>query len=117
MRRGEVWQVHLDPVQGNEANKTRRCVIVSNNGRNSQSDRSGRGVITIVPFTKNVSRILEFQAFVTAEPGNGLEVDSKAQCEQVRAVDVGRFVNRLGMLNAEQMAAVDDALIVHLALD
>jgi len=116
VRRGDIWLVDLDPVTGNEANKTRPCVIVSNNARNLAAQRSGSGVITVVPLTKNVQRILDFQAFVPAEPGNGLEVDSKAQCEQVRSVDFKRVHNYRGKLRGEHMAAIDEALLIHLDL-
>jgi len=116
MRRGEVWLVELDPAQGSEANKTRPCVIVSNDARNTASQLTGRGVITVVPFTKNINRILDFQALVPSESGNGLVVDSKVQCEQVRAVDVTRLSTRLGRLRREYMAAIDDALLIHLDL-
>lgn len=117
MRRGEVWLVELDPTVGSEANKTRRVSIVSNNARNSVSSRTGRGVLTVVPFTKNVHRILPFQVLVTPDNANGLEVDSKAQAEQVRSLDVSRFVRRLGVLSSEDVAAVDEALLLHLGLE
>lgn len=116
MRRGEVWLVELDPTVGSEANKTRRVSIVSNNARNSVSSRTGRGVLTVVPFTKNVRKILPFQFLVTPDSVNGLEVDSKAQAEQVRSLDVSRFVRRLGSLSAEDLSGVDEALLLHLGL-
>jgi mRNA interferase MazF len=116
MRRGDVWYVDLDPAEGSEANKTRRCVIVSNNARNLASQRSGRGVVTVVPLTKNTGRVLDFQALIPAEPGNGLEFDSKAQCEQVRSVDIQRLSSRLGSISREHLAAIEQGLLIHLDL-
>ena len=46
----------------------------------------------------------------------GLTVDSKAQAEQVRSVDVDRLVARLGRLDADQRDEVDQALLLHLGL-
>lgn len=115
MRRGEVWRVDLDPARGAEATKVRPVVIVSNDARNRVAQRSGRGVLTIVPLTSNVARVLPFQVLVPAGMG-GLENDSKAQAEQVRSVDVARFLVRVGALQAEQLAALDEALLLHLAL-
>lgn len=117
MRRGEVWVVELDPARGSEAAKTRRCVIVSRDASNTAVERFGKGVVTIVPLTSSISRVLPFQALVPAYPGNALVHDSKAQAEQVRSVDWSRLVAKLGTLHAEHLAAIDDALLVHLGLD
>lgn len=99
MRRGEIWLVDLEPIRDSEADKTRPVVIVSNNGRNRASEKSGRGVLTVVPLTSNTSRVFPFQVLVEAGQESGLAVRSKAQAEQVRAVDVQRFVTRRGRLD------------------
>ena len=57
MRRGEIRLVDLDPAQGAEANKRRPAVVVSNDGANATAERLGRGVITVVPVTSNVTRV------------------------------------------------------------
>ena len=115
MYRGEVWYADLDPVRGSEANKVRPVVIVSNDAYNAAARRLGRGVLTVVPLTSNVKRVLSFQVLVSKR-GSGLAVDSKAQAEQVRAVGMGRLVNRAGKLSSEESAALDDALLVHLGI-
>ena len=117
MRRGEVWLASFDPSHGSEAAKTRPCVIVSADASNRVVERLARGVVTVVPLTTNTVRVYAFQALIPAAPGNGLAVDSKAQAEQVRALDFARFAVRLGTLDAAQLAAINDALLVHLALD
>jgi mRNA interferase MazF len=115
MRRGEVRLVDLDPARGAEANKQRPAVIVSNDAANSAATRLGRGVLTVVPLTSNVSRIYAFQVRMPAGVG-GLQIDSKAQAEQVRAVAVERIGALIGQLPKSHMASLDDALRVHLAL-
>ncbi|MFD2026752.1 type II toxin-antitoxin system PemK/MazF family toxin [Promicromonospora aerolata] len=115
MYRGEIWYADLDPVRGSEANKVRPVVIVSNDAYNAAARRLGRGVLTVVPLTSNVKRIHSFQTLVS-KPGSGLPVDSKAQAEQVRGVDMDRLVNRVGKLSAEEVADLDDALLVHLGI-
>jgi mRNA interferase MazF len=115
MRRGEVRLVDLDPTRGAEANKRRPAVIVSNDGANTAAERLGRGVITVVPVTSNVARIYPFQVYLEAV-STGLEHDSKAQAEQVRAVAVGRVGPRVGRLTGELVATLDEALRLHLAL-
>lgn len=116
MRRGEVWLVDLEPVRGSQADNTRPVVIVSNDARNRESERSGRGVITVVPLTSNTTRVLPFQVLIGTDPWTGLDVASKAQAEQVRSVAVDRLVARRGHLDATTMAALDGALLLHLGL-
>ncbi len=115
MRRGEVRLVDLDPVRGSEANKRRPAVIVSNDGANTTAERLGRGVITVVPVTSNVSKVHPFQVLLGAA-STGLERDSKAQAEQVRSVAVERVGARVGVLTGDLVGALDEALRLHLAL-
>jgi len=107
--------VDLDPVRGTEANKRRPAVIVSNEAANSTVARLGHGVLTVVPITPSVERIYPFQVLLPAGVG-GLPEDSKAQAEQVRAIDAERVGRRFGRLPDELMASLDDALRLHLAL-
>jgi mRNA interferase MazF len=116
MRRGEIRLVNLDPTLGSEAGKRRPAVVVSNDGANAAANRSGSGVITVVPVTSNVTRVYPFQVLLPAGTG-GLVVDSKAQAEQVRAVSVQRLGRPVGRVSAAAMDAVDDALRLHLSLN
>ena len=115
MRRGEIRWIDLDPVRGVESNKRRPGVIVSNDGANTTANRLGRGVVTIVPVTSNIERIYPFQVLVDAE-ATGLARDSKAQAEQVRSVAVERVGERIGVLTSADLAQLDEALRIHLAL-
>lgn len=115
MRRGEIRVVDLDPVRGSEANKRRPAVIVSNDGANATAERLGRGVVTVVPVTSNVERIFPFQVLLPASD-TGLELDSKAQAEQVRSVAVERIGAQVGLVRGALLGELDDALRLHLAL-
>ena len=115
MRRGDICLVDFDPARGAEANKRRPAVIVSNDGANGAATRVGRGVLTVVPVTSNVERVLAFQVLLPRGAA-GLDRPSKAQAEQVRAVSVDRVGRTLGRLAGEQIAALDEALRLHLAL-
>ena len=115
MRRGEVRVVDLDPVRGSEASKRRPAVIDSNDGANSTAERLGRGVLTVVPVTSRTERVHPFQVLLPAAR-TGLRQDSKAQAEQVRAVAVERIGGLVGELPTDLVAALDEALRLHLAL-
>lgn len=115
MRRGEIRIVDLDPAAGAEANKRRPGVIVSNDGANAAAVRLGRGVVTVVPVTSNVTRVYPFQVLLEAA-GTGLDRDSKAQAEQVRSVSVRRVGRKLGAIPPDAMMRLDEALRLHLSL-
>ena len=115
MRRGEVRLVDLEPARGSEADKRRPAVIVSNDGANSAAERLRRGVLTVVPVTSSTERVYPFQVMLPAL-STGLRLDSKAQAEQVRAVAVERIGARVGSLPPDLVAALDEALRLHLAL-
>lgn len=115
MRRAEIRMVSLDPVRGAESNKTRPAVVVSNDGANATATRLGRGVVTVVPITSNISRVFPFQVLLKADEC-GLGRDSKAQAEQVRSVSVERVGRRDGQVPPALMAKIDNALKLHLGL-
>jgi mRNA interferase MazF len=114
MRRGEIWQVDLDPVRGSEANKERPAVIVSNDRANASASRLGRGVVTVVPVTNNTDEIYPFQVLLSA--ASGLTVESKAQAEQIRSIATQRLLRRVGHISPAELAELDAALRLQLDL-
>lgn len=115
MLRGEIRWVDLDPALRGEADKMRPAVIVSNDGANTTAAHLGHGVVTVVPIATSVDRVFPFQVLLPAAE-TGLDIDSKAQAEQVRAVSIERVRDRIGSIPAPLMLEVDDALRLHLAL-
>ena len=103
-----------DPV-GAEAAFLRPAVIVSNNAANQSASAIRRGVITVLPVTGNVRRVYPFQVRLAA-PRCGLRQDSKAQAEQIRAVDVERLRDRVGRVPPGTMNEIDAAIRLHLSL-
>ena len=115
MLRGEIRLTDLEPALAGEADKRRPAIIVSNDRANSTAARLGRGAVTVVPVTSNVTRVFPFQVLLPAEAA-GIRVDSKAQAEQVRSVSVERIGPVIGRLPTQLMALLDDALRLHLQL-
>ena len=68
-----------------------------------------------MPVTSNTARVYPLQVLLSAE-ATGLRVDSKAQAEHVRSVAVEHIGAPLGMLSGPDVAALDEALRLHLAL-
>ena len=110
-RRGEVYLVSLDPTVGAEIKKTRPAVVVQNDPANRRSP------ITIVAAVTSQFEepLYPTEVLVRAAQG-GLTVDSVVLLNQMRSVDKGRLVRRLGVLKTETMKEVERALLLSLGL-
>lgn len=106
MKRGEVWWVSFDPSVGSEIQKRRPAVIVSNDAANRSLAR-----VVVIPLTSNTGRLYPGEALVSI----GKE-SSKAMVDQIMAADKSRFTSRLCALSKADMAAVEEAIKVHLGL-
>ncbi|MGQ0629732.1 MAG: type II toxin-antitoxin system PemK/MazF family toxin [Sporichthyaceae bacterium] len=115
MMRGEIYLTDFEPALGPEPNKTRPAVIVSNDGNNERAELLGRGLISVVPLTSNVDRVMSFQLFLPAET-TGLRLDSRAQVEQIRGLSMDRIGARVGQVPIEYMFALDAKLRMFLVL-
>ena len=115
MLRGEIRYVNFGSAPFSEVSKRRPAVLVSNDAMNATSAGLGRGVVTVVPITSNITKVYPFQVRL-ARKTTGLPVDSKAQVEQIRAVSVSRIGDRIGRLNAELQDQLDAALRLHLGI-
>lgn len=108
MRRGDVFLVQLDPVQGSEIGKVRPAVVLQNELANEASP-----TVTVLPISGSVRRLFPFQVRLAAGEA-GLDRESKILCEQVRTVARTRLRARLGQLSQERLADVRAALDRHL---
>jgi mRNA interferase MazF len=100
----------LDPVVGREIAKTRPVLVVSNDLNNRHA-----GTVTLLPITSSTARVYPFEVFLPAGTAN-LPKDSKVKADQIRTVDRSRLVKTIGSVDAASMAAVDQALRLHLSL-
>ena len=112
MRRGEVYDARLDPTEGSEQAGSRPVVIVSRDAINNASP-----AILVVPCTtyRAGRRLYPSQVLLRA-PDGGLDVDSVALGEQVRAPATSRLGRRRGPLSASALAQLDRALLIALDL-
>lgn len=108
---GDVVRVELGVPAGSEAGLTRPAVLVTAQRVLAHWPR----VIHVVPLTTTV-RGYDSEVVVTADPGNGLEVDSAAQCQHVRAISVERVVGTLGNVGGFALAQIRETLAVLLDL-
>lgn len=87
-------------------------VVVSRDSINANSP-----VVVIVPVTdaSNVKRTYPSHAHLPKGSG-GLKVDSVAKTEQIRAIQVSRFVGYYGRLGKDAVARIEEAMKITLAL-
>jgi mRNA interferase MazF len=111
IRRGDIFIAALDPVIGREISKTRPVLVVSNDQNNRYS-----ATVTILPITSgNLEKVYPFEVFLPAGTGS-LPKDSKAKADQIRTLDKGRILKRIGSLGNREILMVEKAVAVHLAL-
>jgi mRNA interferase MazF len=111
MKRGDVYNVRLDPVEGSEQGGSRPVIVVSRNSINTNSP-----TVLAIPCTtyRLGKRIYVTQVLISA-PAGGLSADSIALAEQVRILSKSRFGDYRGSLSSEIMEQISTALA--LALD
>ena len=110
IRRGEVWLIEFDPARGNEANRTRPAIVITNNTANAKGT-----LVTAVPLTTNIEHVYPFQVLLENHRTE-LDQDSKAQLEQIRSVALSRLVRRIGHIPEDLMLEVSTKLRWHLDL-
>ncbi|MBA3722356.1 MAG: type II toxin-antitoxin system PemK/MazF family toxin [Parachlamydiaceae bacterium] len=105
-KRGEIYWIQLDPTIGTEIQKTRPCLILSNNSQNKKGIR-----VIAAPITSNVKNIYPFEAKIIIK---GREC--KVSLDQIRALDKQRIISKVDSIDSLEMYHVEEALKVALAL-
>lgn len=111
-RRGDVFLARLDPSEGSEQAGTRPVVVLTRDAINSNSP-----VVVVVPLTDAANPKRMYPSHVWIPKGSaGLRIDSIAKTEQIRAIEVSRFVAYFGKLQDSQILQLEEAIRITLAL-
>jgi mRNA interferase MazF len=110
VQRGHIWSVTLDPTVANEQRGTRPCIVVSTDRFNSLPILQA----IVVPLT---SRERGFPHHIPVRDTGGLNRQSWAMCEAVRAVSVTRFGHLIGTAGAETLNAIRTQLLLWLGAE
>lgn len=98
-RQDEVWLVTLDPSQGSEIQKTRPCLVISPDEMNQHLR-----TVVVAPMT-TVHR-----PYPTRVPVRFQGKSGQVAVDQLRAVDKGRMLRKLGRVSAATCQAVSSVL-------
>jgi mRNA interferase MazF len=112
MKRGDVYNVRLDPVEGSEQGGFRPVIVVSRNAIHTSSP-----TVLAIPCTTyhQGKRVYVTQVLICA-PEGGLSADSIALAEQVRILSKSRFGDYRGSLSIATMDQISTALAIALDL-
>jgi mRNA interferase MazF len=112
MKRGEIYDARLEPVEGSEQGGTRPVIIVSRDVINAYSP-----VVLAVPCTTYQAnkRVYPTQVLIKASDG-GLTNDSIAMADQVRVLSKTRLLQLRGTLSNEAITQLNEALLIALNL-
>ena len=111
-RRGDIYLVEFDPARGHEIQKTRPALVIQNDIGNRHSS-----VTIVAAITSRLSPTpYPVEVIVAPTKTNGLTVASAIELGQIRSVDRGRLLKRLGFIDAVTMRKVDDAIRISLGL-
>jgi mRNA interferase MazF len=104
-RRGSIWRVRLDPVEGSEQGGTRPVLVVSSDLLNDPLP-----VVTVAVITsRKTERVFPTEVLIDP-PEGGLTQRSKVLLYQTRTISKTRATEVLGALSAETIRLVDAAL-------
>lgn len=108
-KRGEIWDINLEPTLGAEIKKTRPVVVVSSNAL-------GRFPLKlVVPITEWKEHFDQNYWYVGIPAGSRTELNklSVVNALQLRAVDVReRFLTKRGRVSANVMEEIASAIAV-----
>ena len=104
---GQIWSVELSPTVANEQRGVRPCVVVSVDRFNALPIQHA----IVVPLT---TRERGFPHHIRVTDDGGLNRDSWAMCEAVRAVSAERFGRLIGTASDLTMTAIGAQLMLWL---
>jgi mRNA interferase MazF len=93
-KRGEIWQVNLEPTIGQEIKKSRPVVVISSDLFATIDLR------VIIPITGWQDKFSQrpFMVKITKDGLNGLDKDSAGNVLQVRSISTQRFMYQRGII-------------------
>jgi mRNA interferase MazF len=100
LKRGDIYWVNLDPTIGSEIKKKRPCVLIGATPINQ-----ARRTVVVVPLSSAGKPRPPLTIEVECLGKKGVAV-----CDQIRAVDKSRLLNKIGELKKEELLQLENGL-------
>ncbi|WP_139903884.1 type II toxin-antitoxin system PemK/MazF family toxin [Clostridium thermarum] len=112
VKRGDIYYADLSPVVGSEQGGVRPVIIIQNDIGNKYSP-----TVIVAAITSQINKAkLPTHVEISSEE-YGLNKDSVVLLEQIRTLDKKRLKEKIGHMKDEDMALVDQALLISLGLN
>lgn len=112
VRRGEIWAVDWTPGRGSEQTGLRPALVIQTDA----ACRNPKYPNVIVLAVSTSGRNVPFHIPLTPTQENGLRSPSFVKCEQILTISKERLRERLGAATADEMGAIEEAVVLVLAL-
>ncbi len=104
---GDIVSLDLGRPEGREAGFLHPAVVVTS----QRILDAAPSVIQVVPLTSTL-RGFHSEVVIEADPANGLELSSAAQCQHLRAVAPTRVVGALGNVGTVALSQIRETIAV-----
>jgi mRNA interferase MazF len=110
--RGELWWAQFDIAYGSEAAFRRPVLIVQSNAFNESAIET----IVVLPLTSNLNLLEAPGNVLVKAKSSGLSRDSVVLVPQFYAMDISRFIEKIGKVNKGTLEEVEDGIKLVLEL-
>ena len=111
VKRGDIFYADLSPVVGSEQGGIRPVIVIQNDVGNKYSP-----TVIVAAITSQINKAkLPTHVEISSE-AYGLNKDSVVLLEQIRTLDKRRLKEKIGHMTDEDMALVDEALLISIGM-
>jgi len=108
-KRGEIWTVNFNPGRGSEQKGIRPALIIQNNIGNQYASTTIVSAIT--------GTLKKYPVTVLLSKGKGgLKENSMVNLAHILTIDKGRLMRKMGYLEEDKIAEVDEAIKISLGV-
>ena len=111
-RRGDIYFADLDPVVGSEQGGTRPVIVIQNDTGNKYSP-----TLIVATVTTKIRKKENMPTQFLIKDNPAFREASVVQLEQLRTIDKSRIDDYLGKVTPREMAAIEKALSISLAME
>lgn len=111
-RRGDIYCADLDPVVGSEQGGVRPIIVIQNDTGNKYSP-----TLIVATVTSKIHKKENMPTHFIISNNPAFREASVVQLEQIRTIDKRRIDTYLGKVTFSEMAAIEKALSISLAME